>query len=72
MKEELTEKMHSEFTVSKEVDVENRVGSAMQVARALGITESGLSNILRRYNVTMDDYKRYKKAWNDVGLFVKE
>lgn len=72
MKEELTEKMHSEFTVSEEVDVENRVGSAMQVARALGITESGLSNILRRYNVTMDDYKRYKKAWNDVGLFVKE
>ncbi len=63
MKDELTELMHSEFTVSEEVDVVNRVGSAMQVARTLGITGSELSNILKRYNVTIDDYNKWKDYW---------
>lgn len=63
MKDELTELMHSEFTLSEEVDVKNRVGSAMQVVRTLGITESELPNILKRYNVTMDDYNKWKDHW---------
>lgn len=63
MKDELTELMHSEFTVSEEVDVVNQVGSAMQVARTLGITGSELSNILKRYNVTIDDYNKWKDYW---------
>lgn len=66
MKDELTELMHSEFTISPEMEICNRVGSAMQSARILGKTEKEIPNILKRYNVTMDDYNKWKDHWQNL------
>ena len=48
------------------MEICNRVGSAMQSARILGKTEKEIPNILKRYNVTMDDYNKWKDHWQNL------
>ena len=69
MKEELTKEMHSEFNITRDDDICNKVGSAIQFARILGLkTKEDFKNELKEYGVTIDDYYRYKVFWEEAGL----
>jgi hypothetical protein len=68
MKEELTTKMHSEFTVSKEVDIRNKVGSAIESGMLRGVRENAIEHTLKRFGVTYDDYNKWKEYWAEVGV----
>lgn len=69
MKDEFTEKMHSEFTVSKEIEIKHRVGSAIHYAVILKINKKeGLEAILKRYSVGLRDYLKWKEHWSRLGL----
>ena len=69
MKEELTEKMHSEFTVSKEIEIKHRVGSAIHYAVILKINKKEeLEAILKRYSVGLKDYLKWREHYEGLGL----
>lgn len=70
MKEELTTKMHSEFAVSKEVNLRNKVGSAIESAMLRGVKENELQKTLNEFGVTYDDYYKWKDYWDEVGVKV--
>lgn len=56
MKEELTTKMHSEFTVTSETDVRHKVIAAISTINKLGYSEQKAAEI---YGVTVDDIRSY-------------
>lgn len=59
MEEELTSKMHSEFTVSDEADISHRV---FCVVKDLAIG-TPLKESLEDYDVTLDQYNKYRSKW---------
>lgn len=72
MKEELTKKMHSEFTVSKEIDVKHKVGSAIEMALLLKKHDrKSFEEELSSYNVTYNDYLKWKEHWGRLGLKIE-
>lgn len=68
MKDELTELMHSEFTVSEEIDRKNRVGSAIESTILRGGGEEILRQTLKGYALTYKDYETWKDYWAEVGV----
>ena len=70
MKDELTELMHSEFTVSEEIDIKNKVGSAIESAMLRGGGEEGLRHSLPMYSVTFEEYERRKDYWAEVDISI--
>ena len=70
MKDELTELMHSEFTVSEEIDKKNKVGSAIRFAMIGNGGEEELRKALPLYGVTYEEYERWKDHWAEVGVKV--
>ena len=68
MKEELTTKMHSEFTVSEEIDRKNIVGSAIKFAMMGGGGEDELEYALSIYGVKREEYERWKVHWGNLGV----
>lgn len=64
MKEELTEKMHSEFTISNEIEIKHRVGIVCEILKATGnYTEDDLNKVLQEYNVSKEQYEEWKSFW---------
>ena len=70
MKDEQTELMHSEFTVSEEIDRKNKVGSAIESTMLRGGGEEGLRHSLPMYGVTYEEYERWKDYWAEVGISI--
>ncbi|MBO7230277.1 MAG: hypothetical protein J6V20_02565 [Bacteroidaceae bacterium] len=69
MKDEFTEKMHSEFTISEEEEISNRVGSAIQAASILKVNKKKeFEEILKGYTVGLRDYLKWKEHWSRLGL----
>lgn len=69
MKEELTTKMHSEFSVSKEVDMRHKVGSVIEVALKMNKTdENSVIDIAKLYGITYNDVLKWKSYWENNGL----
>lgn len=69
MKDEFTEKMHSEFTVSKEAEISLKVGSAIQIAILLDKHDrESFEEVLSNYDVTYNDYLKWKEDWSRLGL----
>ncbi len=68
MKDELTELMHSEFTISPEMEIKHRVGSAIKSGMIRGVTEDKLKDVLASYTVTYEDYLKWKDYWAEVGV----
>ena len=68
MKDELTELIHSEFTISPEMEIKNRVGSAIEFTMMLGGDENKLKDVLVSYTVTYEDYLKWKDYWAEVGV----
>ena len=63
MKEELTTLMHSEFSVSKDIEIRNKVIAAMTV---MSISKKRkLEDVIASYGITMKDYERWKHDWID-------
>jgi hypothetical protein len=56
-RDEFTELMHSEFTVSPETEIKHRVHSAVRV---YGHNLFTLEEILVDYNLTLEQYNKYK------------
>ncbi len=63
MKEELTSKMHSEFTIDPETEISHRVSC---VVDELNEGYDTLKNLLLDYNVTMDQYNKYRSKWESL------
>lgn len=68
MKDELTELMHSEFTISPEMEICNRVGSAIESTMLRGGGEDNLRHTLKRYALKYKDYETWKDYWAEVGV----
>ena len=58
MKEELTTKMHSEFTVSAETETKHNVFSVLSVVEYSN--KDGLKKYADFYGVTLSDVDKYK------------
>ncbi|MBQ8969177.1 MAG: hypothetical protein IJ064_05550 [Bacteroidaceae bacterium] len=63
--EELTEKMHSEFTVSKETDQRLRVGSVWTLL-GFDAPRAEIEHWAKRYGVTYDLCMKWKAYWRNL------
>ena len=65
LKEELTEKMHSEFSVSDEIDQKHRAGS---VWRLLGYEASkeDVEHWAKRFGTTYEKCMEWKAYWRNL------
>ena len=71
MKEELTEKMHSEFSINQETEIKHRVGSAIHYATILNVKKKEkFKQILENFSVTFSDYEKWKKHYEKLGLIL--
>lgn len=60
MEEELTSKMHSEFTIDSETEISHRVSCVVdELHEGFG----SLEDLLDDYNVTETQYKKYRAKW---------
>lgn len=59
--DELTAKIHSEFTIDEETEKELRVWSVIRQSTYRGST---LEESLEMYDVTMEDYEKYKDTYD--------
>lgn len=64
MKEELTTKMHSEFTVSKETEVCLRAGCVWLVVD-FGAKKEDVTDAAREYGITYDAAMKYRDYWRE-------
>lgn len=60
MKEELTTKMHSEFTIDQETELKHRAFSALQ-------SGADLETASRRYDVPIEIIKKYEPEYNELN-----
>lgn len=65
LKEELTEKMHSEFTVSRETDQKHRAGCVWGVA-GFDAPRKDIEHWAGRYGVTYDTCMKWKAYWKNL------
>lgn len=73
MKDEFTEKMHSEFTIPKEIEIKLKVGSAIHSASILKVkNKDKFEQILKDYSVTFSDYEKWKKYYKEFGLELED
>lgn len=69
MKEELTTKMHSEFSVDKNTEIKHKVGCILEVAIKMNKTSvRDVTEIANRYGLTYDDVQKWKTYWLKLGL----
>lgn len=66
LKEELTEKMHSEFTVSKETEIELKAGS-MWATAGFGCDDATLCKWCKSYGITTQQAMKYKEYWQKLS-----
>lgn len=62
MKEELTEKMHSEFIVSKETEIRHRAGCVWTVLDKEA-TKEQIVEQARRFGITYEAAMKYRDYW---------
>lgn len=63
MKDELTAKMHSEFTVDPETEISHIVGT---IVDELNDGPFSLEELLEDYGVTMEQYEKYRSEWENL------
>lgn len=61
-KEELTEKMHSEFTVSEETRKKLKAGCVWESVPA-NATKSEIMKFAKMYGVSYEDCMKYRSEW---------
>lgn len=63
MKDELTSKMHSEFTVDSETEISHKVSC---VVDELNEGFGTLDELLKDYNVSLEQYEKYRSKWEKL------
>lgn len=63
MKEELTSKMHSEFTVDSETSISHKVHT---VCKVVFDSDFELDEALETYDVSIEDYNKYSPKWKKL------
>lgn len=63
MKEELTTKMHSEFSIDSETEISHRISC---VVDELNEGYDTLEVLLKDYNVTIEQYNKYRSKWEKL------
>lgn len=68
MKEELTEKMHSEFTVTHDIEIKHRAGCVWGMLKWEGKIDDKESVIewSRIYDITYNQAMKWKTYWMEV------
>ena len=61
-KEELTEKMHSELTVSEQIEIKHKAGCVWQRVPA-NATKKEVSAIAEIYGISYEDCIKYRAEW---------
>lgn len=62
MKEELTTKMHSEFTISKETEIKHRAGCVWNILKKNAPKEQ-IVEVARDYGITYEAAMKYRDYW---------
>lgn len=65
-KEELTAKMHSEFTVSKETEIRHKAGSMWSVA-GFDSDEGTMKRWCDAYGITIQQALKHKAFWEALS-----
>jgi len=63
--DEFTEKMHSEFTVSKETDIYLRAGVVWE-RLSLNPPRKDVEKMCKEYGITYEDAMKYKDEWQNL------
>lgn len=63
MQEELTTKMHSEFTIDAETEISHTVSC---VVDELNEGFGTLDQLLKDYNITLEQYNKYHSKWEKL------
>ncbi len=62
MKEELTEKMHSEFVISKETEIRHRAGCVWLVLDR-SATKEQVTEEAKKHGITYEAAMKYRDYW---------
>ncbi|MDO9154688.1 MAG: hypothetical protein Q7U47_13465 [Paludibacter sp.] len=63
MKEELTDKMHSEFTIDRETEIQHSVWIAY---RRMNKTKCSIEEAIQDMGITMSDFRKYEQSYLDL------
>lgn len=64
MKDELTEAMHSEFTVDEDTDQKHATWTALDVIDSGAMTKA---EAMEEYGITEEDLIKYRPGWNRLN-----
>ena len=64
MEDELTNAMHSEFSVDPEVEIKHRCWAAER-QMSMAENDRDRAKILASYTITAEQFERYKQTWAD-------
>lgn len=65
LEDELTEKMHSEFTIDAETEIKHRAGTVWSLI-GFDASKEELEHWSEVYQVSVADCKRYKRYWKNL------
>ena len=63
MKDEFTEKMHSEFTISDEDEIQLKAGCVWDKYRELQPSDDEIKKRCKSYGITFEQAMRWKTFW---------
>ncbi|MDO9154507.1 MAG: hypothetical protein Q7U47_12540 [Paludibacter sp.] len=63
MKEELTDKMHSEFTIDRETEIQHSVWIAYEI---MNEDKCSIEEAIKGMDITMSDFQKYKQSYLDL------
>lgn len=64
MQEELTTKMHSEFTIDAETEISHIVGT---VVEEIEDGPFSLNELLLQYNIALEQYEKHRAKWEGLS-----
>ena len=65
LQDELTEKMHSEFTIDAETEIKHRAGCVWDVI-GFDASKEELEHWAGVYQISVADCKRYRRYWKNL------
>lgn len=65
MTDELTSKMHSEFTIDSETEISHNVGVIVEELQDGG--PFTLDELLKDAGITMEQYEKYRSKWENLS-----
>ena len=63
MKEELTKKMHSELSVSKDIEIKHKAGCVWDILKVKHPSEKEIKDRCKSYGISYEDAMKWKDFW---------